>query len=98
MKRAVAILALAGTALAAQAAEAGRGELVLYTDHLRPSVAAEVERHAAQGMKALARYMERTRIIHGLWFDDVLRERDEREPIARKVAQREFRKHATEWR
>lgn len=67
-------------------------------DHLQAKVAAEVRKHAAEGDRALARYMERTRAIHRLWFDDVTRAGTDREPLDGKAPQRHYRRHAGEWR
>ena len=72
--------------------------VIVNVDHLQPRLAAEIEKQAAQGEKALARYMERTRFMHRLWFDDVTRPKSETPQLDRKVAIREFRKHANEYR
>ena len=100
MNRSSMILTLAAFAFAANAgASTGLDDPVaVNVDHLQPRVAAEVEKHAAAGYKSLARYMERTRAIHRLWFDDVTQPKSEAAPLDRKVASREFRKHAIEYR
>ena len=68
-------------------------------DHLQPKVAQEVQKHAAEGARSLARYMERTRPYQRLWFDDVMRPRSESMLIARADTEpRVYRKHAIEWR
>lgn len=67
-------------------------------EHLQPRLAADVERHAAEGYKSLARFMERTRFVHRLWFDDVVRPKRDTAPLDRTVAARDYRKHAIEWR
>ena len=67
-------------------------------EHLQPRLAAQVEKHAAEGYKSLARFMERTRFMHRLWFDDVVRPKRETTPLDRTVVAKDYRKHAIEWR
>lgn len=100
MKRITMILASAALAFGSAGALAGDldSPVAVNVDHLQPRVAAQVEKHAAEGYRSLARYMERTRPYHRLWFDDVTRPKAETMPLDRKVASRDIRKHATEWR
>ena len=98
VKYAFASLALAAACTVPAVAQAAEDRITVNVDHLQPRLAAEVEKHAAQGEKALARYMERTRLMHRLWFDDVTRARPEAPALDRKVAMREYRKHAIEYR
>ena len=68
-------------------------------DHLQSKVAQEVRKHAAEGSRSLARYMERTRPYQRLWFDDVMRPRSDAMLVARVDTDvRVYRKHAIEWR
>lgn len=98
MKRGLILIALGAITFGANAAESSNAPIAVNVDHLQPRLAAEVEKHAAQGEKALARYMERTRFVNRLWFDDVTQPRSEAPALERKVAMREFRKHAIEYR
>ena len=91
---AAAFLFAGSTALASEREQ----PVAVNVDHLQSKVAAEVTRHAEEGYRSLARYMERTRPYHRLWFDDVTRPRAETIVIARAGEAREYRKHATEWR
>ena len=63
--------------------------------NLQPRLAAEVEKHAQEGEKSLARYLERVRPYQHLSVEDVTRPADTREPLAAKG--REYRKHAADW-
>ena len=63
---------------------------------LQPRVAAEVVKHAEQGERALARYLERVRPYQRLSYDELARPRAEA-PLAPVAAKREFRKHAKDW-
>ena len=90
---AAALLFSGGSALASER----DAPVAVNVDHLPAKVAREVTRHAGEGYRSLARYMERTRPYHRLWFDDVARPRAEPVVIAR-AEPREFRKHAIEWR
>lgn len=92
---AAALLFAGSTALASEREES----VAVNVDHLQPKVAGEVMKHAEEGYRSLARYMERTRPYHRLWFDDVMRSRTETIVIARASGEpREYRKHAIEWR
>lgn len=92
---AAAFLFAGGTALASER----EAPVAVNVDHLQPKVAREVARHAEEGYRALARYMERTRPYQRLWFDDVMRPRSEAMLIARVDTEpRAYRKHAIEWR
>ena len=93
---ACAAAALVFTGSAALASER-ETPVAVNVDQLQAKVAREVTRHAEEGQRALARYLERTRPYHRLWFDDVTRPREEPVVIARGEP-RDFRKHAVEWR
>ena len=61
--------------------------LAVKTDGLAPFVARNVEAKAAQGVGELRRYVERTRMIHGLHLPDLVREEEPAlEQAARPVA------------
>ena len=62
--------------------------------NLQPKIAAEVVKHAQDGEKSLARYLERVRPYQRLSFEDVTRPADQREPLTQR---REYRKHAADW-
>ena len=50
--------------------------IAVKTANLTPFVARTVEEKAAQGAGELRRYVERTRMIHGLYIPDLVREED----------------------
>jgi len=64
--------ALATLATGAFAQEAQR--VAVKTDGLSPFVAKAIDEKAAQGVDELRRYVERTRMIHGLYIPDLVRE------------------------
>jgi hypothetical protein len=66
--------ALATLATSAFAQEARR--VAVKTTGLSPFVAKAVDEKAAQGVDELRRYVERTRMIHGLYIPDLVREED----------------------
>ena len=93
---AAAALLFAGSTAIASEPEA---PVAVNVDHLQPKIAREVTKHAEEGYRSLARYMERTRPYQRLWFDDVTRPRDEPMAIARADGgTRVYRRHAIEWR
>ena len=66
--------------------------------HLQPSVAKEVERHAAQGMTSLKRYLEATRKQNGLALEDVTRPDDMRKASDITPPNKDYKKHAKDWK
>ena len=66
--------------------------------HLQPSVAKEVEKHAAMGMTSLKRYLEATRKQNGLAVEDVVRPEDMRDPKAITPPNKDYKKHAKDWK
>ena len=66
--------------------------------HLQPQVAAEVQKHAAQGMTALKRYLEATRKQNGLALEDVVRPEDARPSDAITPPRKDFKAHAKDWK
>lgn len=79
-------------------AEAAEAPVKVNVAHLQPGLAAQVEKHAAQGMTALKRYLETTRKQHGLALEDVTRPEDRRDPNAIKPPVKEYKKHAKDWK
>jgi hypothetical protein len=77
---------------------AGDQPVKVNVSHLQPSVAREVERHAALGMTSLTRYLEATRKQHGLALEDVTRPEDARDPKAITPPVKEYKKHAKDWK
>lgn len=63
---------------------------------LSPAVAAEVKKHADEGITSLNRYLKNTRMKHGLTLEDVTRPEDIREPNPN--PNKEYRKHAADWK
>ena len=80
------------------AAWATEAPVMVNVAHLQPSVAAEVQKHAAQGMTSLKRYLETTRKQHGLALEDVTRPQDMRDPKAITPPSKEYKKHAKDWK
>lgn len=72
--RLVAASAFLSLATVASAQEPQR--VAVKTAGLSPFVAKAVEEKAAQGVGELRRYVERTRMIHGLYIPDIVREED----------------------
>ena len=66
--------------------------------HLTPAVAAQVEKHAAQGMTSLTRYLEATRKQNGLALEDVTRPADMRDPKEITPPSKDYKKHAKDWK
>lgn len=93
-------LAHAGGALAALLlsanALANDAPVAVNVEGLQPHVAAQVLKHAEQGERSLARYLERVRPYQRLSYDELARPRAEplQSPVA---AKRKFRKHAKDW-
>ena len=85
-------LAIAGSVHSAEA------PVTVNVSHLQPSVAAEVQKHAAQGMTALKRYLETTRKVHGLALEDVMRPADVRDPKEITPPTKDYKKHAKDWK
>lgn len=87
---ALAALLLSTSALANEA------PVAVNVEGLQPRVAAQVIKHAEQGERALARYLERVRPYQRLSYDELSRPRAQplQAPVA---AKREFRKHAKDW-
>ena len=68
------------------------------TSHLQPAVAKEVEKHAAQGMTSLKRYLEATRKQNGLALEDVTRPEDMRKASDITPPNKDYKKHAKDWK
>ena len=66
--------------------------------HLQPSVAREIEKHAAMGMTSLKRYLEATRKQNGLALEDVTRPEDRRDPKEIVPPTKDYKKHAKDWK
>lgn len=66
--------------------------------HLQPAVAAEVQKHAAMGMTSLKRYLEATRKQHGLALEDVTRPEDMRKASDITPPNKDYKKHAKDWK
>ena len=68
------------------------------TGHLQPAVAKEVEKHAAMGMTSLKRYLEATRKQNGLSLEDVTRPEDMRKASDITPPNKDYKKHAKDWK
>jgi hypothetical protein len=80
------------------AAMANEAPVRVNVSHLQPALAAEVQKHAAQGMTSLKRYLETTRKQHGLALEDVTRPEDMRDPKAITPPSKDYKKHAKDWK
>lgn len=97
MKRAFAVGALAALfSINASAVDSRDGPVAVNTDGLTANIAAQVEKHAAQGERALARYLETVRPYRQVTLHDVTQPRAE--PSDQKFnPEREYKRHAREW-
>jgi hypothetical protein len=77
---------------------AGEPAVKVNVAHLQPAVAAEVQKHAAQGMTALKRYLEATRKTNGLALEDVTRPEDMRNAADITPPNKDYKKHAKDWK
>ena len=66
------------------------------TTGLLPNLSAKIEKHAAEGLTSLSRYLARTRKYHNLVVEDVVKEPAEVQAVAFK--EKEYKRHAAEWR
>ena len=92
------IVALAVSAAALSlpvAAEVREAPVAVYTNGLQPALAQKIEKHAAEGMTSLSRYLNRTRKEHGLTVEDVTRPPEVRTAIP--PPEKEYKKHAADW-
>ena len=79
-------------------AHAGEPPVRVNVAHLAPPVAKQVEKHAAEGMTSLTRYLEATRKQHGLALEDVVRPEDTRDPKEITPPSKDYKKHAKDWK
>jgi hypothetical protein len=95
MKVANTISALAALLVSANVL-ANEPPVAVNVEGLQPRIAAQVEKHAAEGERSLARYLERVRPYQRLSYDELSRRRAEppQSPVA---AKRDFRRHAKDW-
>lgn len=70
--------------------------VAVYTSGLQPALAQKIEKHAAEGMTSLSRYLSRTRKEHGLTVEDVTRPPEVRAAIP--PPEKDYRKHASDWK
>jgi hypothetical protein len=95
MNKTTMILAAICTAFST-AALAGEPPVPVNTSGLEPGVAAEVRKHANEGMTSLSKYLERTRKENRLTIADVTQPPVSVEPI--KDPSKEYKKHAHEYK
>jgi len=79
-------------------ADASEPPVKVNVAHLQPAVAMEVEKHAAQGMTSLKRYLEATRKQNGLALEDVTRPQDMRNTAEITPPAKDYKKHAKDWK
>ena len=60
-------------ALHVGAAQAAEPPVEVRVDHLAPQVAERIKAYAARGKSALIRYLNGTRMIHNIRFEEVIR-------------------------
>lgn len=98
MNRALAIVAIAALfSINASAGDSRDAPVAVNTDGLTPNIAAQVTKHAAQGERALARYLETVRPYHQVTLQDVTQPRAA-QPQAKFDPEREYRRHAHQYR
>ena len=64
--------------------------------NLQPHIAAQVQKHAAEGMTSLARYLERVRKGQQLSVEDVMQPPSDKPQHVAKLS-REINRHAKDW-
>ena len=99
MIRAPMIVALAINAAAfcmPAVAQVREPAVTVYTAGMQPALAQKIEKHAAEGMTSLSRYLHRTRKEHGLTVEDVTRPPEVRTAIPPPA--KEYKKHASDWK
>lgn len=97
MSRKTILAALAACAFAASATASDMRDppVAVDTTGLQPNLSAKIEKHAAEGLRALSRYLATTRKYHNLVTEDVVKE-----PVPAMVAfrEKEYKRHAHEWK
>lgn len=79
------------------AAEQKEPAVKVYTDGLPTHVAEQIQKHAAEGETALKQYLERTKNLHRLRYDEVTQPR--MQPVSDGGGlQKEPKKHANDYR
>ena len=97
MKRALVIGAIAALAsINTFASDSRDAPVAVNTDGLTKNIAAKVEQHAAQGERALARYLETVRPYRQVTLHDVAQPRAEQSQ-QKYDPEREYRRHARQW-
>ena len=97
MKKALAMGAAAALfSLNAAAGDTRDAPVAVNTDGLTANIAAKVEQNAAQGERALARYLETVRPYRQVTLHDVTQPRAEA-PQQKFDPEREYKRHAREW-
>ena len=97
MKKAFAIGAIAALfSINASAGDSRDAPVAVNTDGLTANIAAKVEQNAAQGERALARYLETLRPYRQVTLHDVAQPRAEASD-QKFNPEREYRRHAREW-
>lgn len=98
MNRKSILAALAASAFVACASASDMREppVAVDTTGLLPNLAIKIEKHAAEGLSSLSRYLARTRKQHNLVVEDVVREPAKIEAMA--FREKEYKRHAHEWR
>ena len=97
MMLAPAIFAFAGSC--AVCAEERDVPIAVNVAGLQPHVAAQVTKHAEQGVTALSRYLERTRKQNGLYLEDVTRKPVVQATGGEQTPPKRYRTtHASQWR
>lgn len=91
----VAALALSAFAASAAASDSRDPPVPVDTTGLLPNLSAKIEKHAAEGLRSLSRYLAHTRKYHNLVTEDVVKE-----PAAAGAmfGEKEYKRHAHEWK
>ena len=97
MKRNSILAAVAATAFScAFASDMREPPVPVDTAGLLPNLSAKIEKHAAEGLTSLSRYLARTRKYHNLVVEDVVKEPEVATAMA--FSEKEYKRHAAEWR
>src|SRR5688500_18287740 len=89
------VAALAAALFVSGSVFAGDAPVAVNVDNLQSKVAKDVLKHAQEGERSLARYLERVRPYQRLSYDELAR--PAAEPAAHAFKPREYRKHAKDW-
>jgi hypothetical protein len=94
-KSILAALALSAFAASASASDMRDPPVPVDTTGLLPNLSAGIQKHAAEGLRSLSRYLAIHRKYHNLVTEDVVKEPAER---GASFGEKEYKRHAQEWK